>query len=217
MERAMKIGFINLGMMGQACTARLVECGHEVTGYDLQPEKIEAAAKHGVWPAASPGEAAFQVDCVMSSVTFTDAVDKAVFGLGGVTESGTAGKILIDLSTIETAATHAFAERLSRESATGWIDAPVSGGAEAAAAGTLAIMAGGAEAGLLKVESAIRDLAGGFTHMAPVGAGQVTKMVNQILVLNTYVVLAEALALAEAGGVDASKTSVGLANGRTHA
>ena len=69
----MKIGFIGLGLMGQACTARLVGSGHEVTGYDLQPEKIEVAAKHGVWPATSPGEAASQVDCVMLSVTSTDA------------------------------------------------------------------------------------------------------------------------------------------------
>ena len=167
----MKIGFIGLGLMGQACTARLVGSGHEVTGYDLQPEKIEVAAKHGVWPATSPGEAASQVDCVMLSVTSTDAVGKAVFGLGGVAESGAAGKTLIDLSTTETAATHEFAERLSRESAMGWIDAPVSGGPEAAAAGTLAIMAGGAEADLLKVEPAIHDLAGVLTHMGPVGAG----------------------------------------------
>jgi 3-hydroxyisobutyrate dehydrogenase len=209
----MKIGFIGLGLMGQACTARLVGSGHEVTGYDLQPEKIEVAAKHGVWPATSPGEAASQVDCVMLSVTSTDAVGKAVFGPGGVAESGAAGKTLIDLSTTETAATHEFAERLSRESAMGWIDAPVSGGPEAAAAGTLAIMAGGAEADLLKVEPAIHDLAGVLTHMGPVGAGQVTKMVNQILVLNTYVVLAEALALAEAGGVDASKIPDALGTG----
>jgi len=132
MEHAMRIGFIDLGLMGQACTARLAECGHEVTGYDLQPEKIEVAAK-----------------------------------------------TLVDLSTTETAATHAFAERLSRESAMGWIDASVSGGPEAAAAGMLAIMVGGVEADLLKVEPAIRDLAGALTHMEPVGAGQVTKMVNQ--------------------------------------
>ena len=95
----------------------------------------------------------------------------------------------------------------------GWVDAPVSGGPPAARAGTLAIMAGGDEADIEAVSPVMSDISGGFTHFGPVGAGQVAKMVNQILVLNNYAVLAEALALAEAGGIDASKIPDALASG----
>ena len=94
----------------------------------------------------------------------------------------------------------------------GWIDAPVSGGPPAAAAGTLAIMAGGDPAELERAR-AVLEMLGTLTVMGPVGAGQVTKMVNQVLVLTNYCVLAEALALAEAGGVDASRIPAALGAG----
>ena len=94
----------------------------------------------------------------------------------------------------------------------GWVDAPVSGGPPAAAAGTLAIMAGGAEADIARARPVLADL-GSCTHMGPVGAGQTTKMVNQVLVLNNFCILAEALALAEAGGVDAAKIPAALGGG----
>ena len=95
----------------------------------------------------------------------------------------------------------------------GWIDAPVSGGPEAAASGSLAIMAGGDEADVAKVQLVMEQLSATFTLFGPAGSGQVAKMVNQVLVLNNYVILAEALALAEAGGIDASKIPAALAPG----
>jgi 3-hydroxyisobutyrate dehydrogenase len=209
----MKIGFIGLGLMGHACTSRLAERGHEILGYDVLPDKIEAASAHGVGAASSPANATESADCVVLSVTSTDAVRVAVFGAGGVAEAGGAGKVLIDLSTTEVPATRDFAERLRGETAMGWVDAPVSGGPEAAAAGTLAIMAGGSQADMSMAEPVLRELSGVLTHMGPAGSGQVTKMVNQVLVLNTYVLLAEALALAEAGGVDAAKIPEALGTG----
>ncbi len=121
-------------------------------------------------------------------------------------------KLLVDHSTTEVGTTRAFAQRLRTETGMGWVDAPVSGGPPAAAAGTLAIMAGGSEADLARVQPVLADL-GHVTHMGPLGAGQVTKMVNQVLVLNTYCLLAEALALAEAGGVDAARIPEALGAG----
>jgi 3-hydroxyisobutyrate dehydrogenase len=209
----MKIGFIGLGLMGHGCTRQLIARGHEVSGYDILLEKVEAAAGHGVRPAASPAEAAANADCIMVSVTSTDAVANAVFGPGGIAETDGAGKVLIDLSTTEVPATRDFAERLRAGTGMGWVDAPVSGGPEAAATGSMAIMAGGSDADIALADPALRDLAGVLTHMGPVGSGQVTKMVNQVLVLNTYVLMAEALALAEAGGVDASKIPEALGTG----
>jgi 3-hydroxyisobutyrate dehydrogenase len=209
----MKIGFIGLGLMGHAATKALVERGHTVAGYDILADKVEAARGHGVQAAASPAEVASQSDVVMVSVTSTDAVRAVVFGEAGVATSDGAGKVLIDLSTTEVPATQDMAERLKSASNMGWVDAPVSGGPEAAGTGSLAIMAGGSEADMRIAEPALSELAGVLTDMGPVGSGQVTKMVNQVLVLNSYVLLAEALALAEAGGVDAAKIPAALGTG----
>ena len=205
------IGFIGLGLMGQAFTRRLAACGHQVTGYDIVPEKLEAAARHGVRPAASAADVTRASDMVHVCVMTRDDLERAVFGDHGVAEAASAGKILIDHSTTEVETTRAFAARLA-ETGMSWIDAPVSGGPPAAAAGTLAIMAGGDDAHLAKVRALLADL-GTCTHMGPVGAGQVTKMVNQVLVLANYCVLAEALALAEAGGVDAARIPEALGAG----
>ena len=209
----MKIGFIGLGLMGHAATRALVESGHEVAGYDILADKVEAARAHGVTPAANPGDVASRSDVVMVSVTSTDAVRAAVLGENGVATASGAGKVLVDLSTTEVPATLEMAEQLAAQSGMGWIDAPVSGGPEAAGTGSLAIMAGGGEEDMKIAGPALDALAGVLTHMGPVGSGQVTKMVNQILVLNSYVLMAEALALAEAGGVDASKIPAALGTG----
>jgi 3-hydroxyisobutyrate dehydrogenase-like beta-hydroxyacid dehydrogenase len=134
-----------------------------------------------------------------------------VFGEGGVAAGASPQKILIDHSTTEVETTKRFAARLA-ETGMGWIDAPVSGGPPAAEAGSLAIMAGGDDAHLAQAQGLLADL-GQCTHMGPVGAGQVTKMVNQVLVLTNYCVLAEALSLAEAGGVDAARIPEALGAG----
>ena len=182
-----KVGFIGLGLMGQAFTKRLTACGYEVNGYDIVSEKMASAAGRGVRAMGSPAEVARASDVVQICVMTKDDLAAAVFGVEGIASGGVAGM--------------------------GWIDAPVSGGPPAAEAGTLAIMAGGNPADITKVEPVMADLAGVFTHMGPVGAGQITKMVNQVLVLTNYCVLAEALALAEAGGVDAAKIPAALATG----
>jgi 3-hydroxyisobutyrate dehydrogenase-like beta-hydroxyacid dehydrogenase len=206
------IGFIGLGLMGQAFTRRLVACGYRVTGYDVRPQQIAAAEVHGVEPAGSAAEVARASELVHVCVMTKDDLAQAVFGPDGVAAGGAAGKLLVDHSTTDAGVTRAFAERLRTDAGMGWVDAPVSGGPPAAAAGTLAIMAGGAAADVAKARSVLADL-GSCTHMGPVGAGQTTKMVNQVLVLSNYCILAEALALAEAGGVDAAKIPQALAAG----
>jgi 3-hydroxyisobutyrate dehydrogenase len=208
-----KIGFIGLGLMGQAFTKRLVETGFAVTGYDIVPEKLQQAAKHGVKPAASPADVARASDVVLVCVTSTHAVEEAVLGPGGIAEAQGKGKVLVDHSTTEIGETKRFAAELKRRAGMEWVDAPVSGGPTAAAAGTLAIMAGGDAAAIKQVEPVMAKLAGRFTHMGPVGAGQVTKMINQVLVLTNYAVIAEALRLGEKCGIDVSKIPEALAAG----
>ena len=208
-----RIGFIGLGLMGSAFTGRLVACGYSVTGYDIEAEKVEAAVARGVEAATSPAEVAWASDIVQVCVTATYCVEDAVFGPGGVVEGAAPDKILVDHSTTEIPATRDMAQRLRDQTGMAWIDAPVSGGPPAAASGTLAIMAGGAGEAVERVRPVMADLAGGFTHMGAVGAGQATKMVNQVLVLTNYCVLAEALKLAENNGVDAAKIPEALASG----
>ncbi len=207
-----KIGFIGLGLMGQAFTRRLAACGHAVTGYDRLPDKVEAARGHGVEPGASAAAVTRASEVVHVCVMTADDLAQAVFGPDGIAAGGSAGKVLIDHSTTEVGTTRAFAGRLRTEAGMAWVDAPVSGGPPAAAAGTLAIMAGGSAEDLARVQPILADL-GHCTPMGPLGAGQVTKMVNQVLVLNTYCLLAEALALAEAGGVDAARIPEALGSG----
>lgn len=213
MAKDSRIGFIGLGLMGQAFTKRLTACGYEVTGYDVVAEKIDRAAAHGVKQAESAAAVTAASDVVLVCVMPTDAVVSAVLGPGGVAEAASLDKLLVDLSTTPADVTRETAARLAQETGMRWVDAPVSGGPPAAEAGTLAVMAGGELADIARIEPLMADLAGVFTRMGPVGAGQVTKMVNQIIVLNNYCVLAEALALAEAGGIDAGKIPEALATG----
>lgn len=207
------IGFIGLGLMGQAFTKRLAASGYSVTGFDIAAEKIDEATHHAVTPATSCAEVAAASDIILICVTSTDCVHTAVFGPGGIAESANADKVLVDHSTTIFESTKLMADELRERTGMGWVDAPVSGGPPAAEAGTLAIMAGGSDADIGRVAPVMNDLASTFTHLGGVGAGQVTKMVNQILVLNNYCVLAEALALAEAAGIDASKVPDALAPG----
>jgi len=201
----MRIGFLGLGLMGEGFTRRLVECGHHVTGFDPKPDRRRAAAGWGVGEAGTPAAAAAGADLVMTCVTTTDDLDQAVFGPDGVAHTIPRDAVLVDFSTTVVARTRAMAERLSADAGAGWVDAPVSGGPPAARAGALAIMAGGGDAEFAVARPVLQELAGSLVHLGPVGSGQVTKMVNQICVLANYVVLAEALNLAERGGVDTAR------------
>ena len=207
------VGFIGLGLMGEGFTQRLVEKGYAVTGYDLDAEKRARAVSIGVTEAATPREVAAAAEIVLMCVTSTDAVRAVVFGEGGLSEAAGASSIIVDHSTTIVDDTKSMAADLKEKTGADWVDAPVSGGPAAAKGGSLAIMAGGDDAAIARVTPVMNDLAGVFTHMGPVGAGQVTKMVNQVLVLNNYVILSEALAMAEAGGIDAAKIPAALATG----
>jgi 3-hydroxyisobutyrate dehydrogenase len=207
------LGLIGLGLMGAPFAKRLVERGYGVTAYDLDEKKIEQAAAAGAAPGASPAELAAASDVVMLFVTDTKSVEKAVFGEGGVRGAAASGKVLMDLSTTEVDATREMAARLARETGMGWVDAPVSGGPPAVAAGTLTVMAGGAEEDIARVQRIMPDIAGRFTHMGPVGAGQSAKLINQVLVGSQHALLAEAIRFAENLGLDPFRLPECLAGG----
>lgn len=207
------IGFIGLGLMGTGFTRRLRACGWDVIGYDVEPEKVKAAAATGVKTASSPADVARQTSITLICVTATANVAAIVEGADGILAAGhREGAVIVDHSTTDIETTKRLAARLAAEAASAFVDAPVSGGPGAAEAGTLAIMAGGTAEAIARIAPVMADL-GVCTHMGAVGAGQATKLVNQALVLTNYCVIAEALRLAEAYGVDAAKVPAALASG----
>jgi 3-hydroxyisobutyrate dehydrogenase-like beta-hydroxyacid dehydrogenase len=206
------IGFIGLGLMGAGFTKRLIASGHAVTGYDPDPARQKEAAANGVTIAVSAADVAKAADIILVCVINTAAVEDACTGPRGIAAAGDiTGKIVVDHSTTEIKATLRIAEALKAKGAA-FLDAPVSGGPGAAETGTLAIMAGGDAAAATRVAPLMGKL-GQFTHMGGSGAGQATKLVNQTIVLTNYCVLAEALRLGEAYGVDTTKIAEALAPG----
>ena len=165
----------------------------------------------GVQTVASAAAVAQAADIILVSVINTAAVEDVATGPRGVTANDIAGKVVVDLSTTEIKATLRIAERLQQAGAM-FVDAPVSGGPGAAETGTLAIMAGGPDAAIARIAPVMAQL-GQMTHMGGAGAGQATKLVNQTIVLTNYCVLAEALRLGEAYGVDTRKIAQALAPG----
>ncbi|MCL4765934.1 MAG: NAD(P)-dependent oxidoreductase [Hyphomicrobiaceae bacterium] len=207
------VGFIGLGLMGSGFARRLLATGHRVTGYDISPQRLAAAAAWGVDRASSPAEVADAADVVLACVTTTAAVADVVEGPQGLlTARNVRGKVLVDHSTTEIEETRRLAAVLSERAGMRFVDAPVSGGPGAAESGTLAIMAGGGDEAVASVAPLMTNL-GTFTHMGAVGAGQATKLVNQTLVLTNYCVIAEALRVAETFGIDAARIPQALGGG----
>ena len=155
------VGFVGLGLMGGAFTRRLMERGYGVVGFDVVAEKVRAARAHGVVAAASAADVVRRAEIVLMCVTSTHAVEEAVFGPEGVAAGGSAGKILVDHSTTEIAATRELSAKLQAACGMSWVDAPVSGGPAAAAAGTLAIMAGGEEQAIVRIAPVMAVLGNG--------------------------------------------------------
>lgn len=213
MSTKQKIGFIGIGLMGEAMTRRLLDRGYPVTVWNREPTRLDRVVPFGAVAAPSPAAAAAASDLVLTCVLNAEAVEACVFGPGGVAETARASQVLIDLSTCDPAATRDMAARLKRDTGMAWVDAPVSGGPLAARDGTMTVMAGGDEADIAAIKPLMDDMAGNFTHMGPVGAGQTTKIINQAIVGTGFVLMAEALVLAEAAGIDAARMPDCLAGG----
>jgi len=213
MTRKMTLGFIGLGLMGTAMSLRLLERGWSVNVWNLEPERVGPLVDAGAVAKASPADVTEASDIMLMCVLHAQAVESCVFGSDGVARTASAGKILIDHSTIDPAKSRLFAARLRTSTGMAWIDAPVSGGPTAAREGKLTIMAGGDADQVAAVAAVMSDLAGNFTHIGPGGAGQAAKVINQAIVGTTYVLMAEALMLAEAAGIDAARLPQCLAGG----
>jgi 3-hydroxyisobutyrate dehydrogenase len=208
----MKLGYIGIGLMGRPMTLRLLAAGHEVTVWNRSREKLAAVLDKGAKAADSPAAVARNSEIVMMCVTDQHAAEEVLFGKNGVITAAEAGKLVVDFSSIAPASARDFAARLEQKGM-GLIDAPVSGGVAGAEKGRLAIMAGGKAEHIERVRPVVMHLAQRFTRMGDSGAGQATKLCNQVIVGALIAVIAEAVRLAEAAGVDAKKLPEALKGG----
>ena len=208
----MRIGFIGLGTMGARMAERLIQAGHDVVVHNRTRSKEEPLAALGAGRAASPAACAANRDLVITIVSDTPDVQAVVLGDEGAVASMSAGSVLVDMSTISPATTRRLAAALA-EHGVDMLDAPVSGGSEGAANGTLSIMVGGEQSVLARVRPALDVLGKTVTHVGAIGAGQVAKAVNQVILAGTYASVAEGMALAQAAGIDVDAALRALGSG----
>jgi 3-hydroxyisobutyrate dehydrogenase len=208
-----RLGFIGIGLMGKPMTLRLLAAGYAVTVWNRSRDKLAPVLEEGAREAATPAAVARAADIVMMCVTDQRAAEAVLFGQDGIAAGGAAGKLVVDFSSIAPESARAFAKRLEQQCGMGLVDAPVSGGTVGAEQGTLAIMAGGAPEHIERARPVAMSLAQRFTRMGDAGAGQVTKLCNQVIVGCLFPVIAEAMRLAEAAGVDAGALPGALKGG----
>jgi 3-hydroxyisobutyrate dehydrogenase-like beta-hydroxyacid dehydrogenase len=209
-----EVGCIGAGVLGGAIIRRLAQCGYAPAVWNRDRSKLEPLLRAGAVKAESPEQLARASTFVITCVSDGAAVETVVFGERGIAAGATPDKILVDLSTCAPAHTQRMAARLLAERGMHWLDAPISGGAPAALEGRMAIMVGGDPAAFERARPLWDALARRATLMGPSGAGQSTKMINQVLVSTGLAVLAEACAFAERAGIDAAKIPEALAGGR---
>lgn len=213
MKDAPRLGYLGVGLMGKPMCLRLLAAGHALTVWNRTAGKLAEVLAKGARRAPSPAALARESDMILMCVTDQDAAQAVLFGPEGVAAGGAPGKLVVDFSSIAPEAARRFAARLREERGMGMVDAPVSGGTVGAEQGTLAIMAGGREEDVERARPVVMHLAQRFTRMGDAGAGQTTKLCNQIIVGSLLPVIAEAVRLAEAAGVDARALPQALKGG----
>ena len=207
------LAFAGIGLMGLPMTRRLLAAGYPLTLWNRTPDKCAPLLELGAHRVENPAELCRDASVVMLCLANTEVVREVVFGPGGIVEGARPGQLLVDFSSLEPAATREMAAELEARTGMRWVDAPVSGGTPGAEAGTLAIMAGGREEDVERVRPVLAHLGQRLTRMGEAGAGQVTKVCNQMIVACNALVIAEVVALAERSGVDASLIAQALAGG----
>ncbi len=207
-----KIGFIGLGIMGRGMTRNLLKAGFEVYVWNRTAARMDELAADGAKPTSSPADLAAQCDIIITCVSDTPDVEQVILGDSGVIQGVKSGALVIDMSTISPKATRDIAAKLA-ENTIAMLDAPTSGGSEGAAKGTLSIMVGGEAAAFERALPVFQAMGKTITHMGAIGSGQMTKLVNQALVVVNMLAAAEALLLAQAGGLDLEKTIQAIGSG----
>jgi 3-hydroxyisobutyrate dehydrogenase and related beta-hydroxyacid dehydrogenases len=208
-----KVAFLGLGVMGFPMAGHLKAAGHDVTVFNRTTAKAESwVATHGGALGVTPREAAEGCDFVMICVGNDDDLRSVVYGESGCLAAMGAGAVIVDHTTASAEVAREIAENAA-ENGVGFVDAPVSGGQAGAENGQLAIMCGGAEGDFAKAEPVISAYAKACQRFGEVGAGQLTKMVNQICIAGLVQGISEGLHFAEKAGLDAKAVAQLVAQG----
>lgn len=208
-----KVALIGAGAMGGAIGTRIVETGNQLHVFDLDKGKVAELTAKGAIAASTAAQAASNADYVIFSLNAAHIVRIAAFGKDGAATGAKKGTIFIDMSSIDPATTKELAQE-AEEKGFFWVDSPLSGGAPKALIGELTLMAGGSEEAVKAAHNCLKDVAKNYTHMGPSGAGQTTKIINQVLCGLGFLAVAEATKLAQDAGVDAEKIPLALKGGR---
>lgn len=206
------IGFIGLGIMGRGMARNIRAAGFPLFVYNRTASRMHDIADSGAQPTQSPADLASRCDIVITCVSDTPDVEAVIAGATGVLAGLRPGTLVIDMSTISPQTTVSLGERI-RAVGGSFLDAPVSGGSEGAAKGTLSIMVGGAAADFERALPVFQAMGKNIVHVGAQGAGQTVKLVNQILVVGNALAMSEALLFAQAGGVDVAKALAAVSGG----
>jgi 3-hydroxyisobutyrate dehydrogenase len=201
----MKIGYAGMGIMGRGMAANLLKTGHDVVVWNRTAERTAAFRTAGAAIAETPAALAAACDIIMMCVSDTPDVEAVTLGDSGLIHGLGEGNLVVDHSTISASATRKLAAAVQEVGAS-WVDAPVSGGSEGAVNGTLSVMVGGDAADVERARPFMESYGTSITHVGPIGAGQMVKQVNQVLVVVNGLAMSEALLLAKAGGLDLDAT-----------
>ncbi|MBC1374665.1 NAD(P)-dependent oxidoreductase [Listeria sp. FSL L7-0091] len=207
-----KIGFVGTGVMGASMACHLIDAGYEVSVYTRTKAKAEVLLKKGALWEETPAELASKVDVLISMVGYPKDVEELYLGENGFLENLAFGTVAIDMTTSSPALAKKIAEN-GREKGIGILDAPVSGGDIGAKNGTLAIMIGGAEDIFIKVKPILEILGSSVILQGDAGAGQHTKMVNQIAIASNMIGVTEAIIYAEAAGLNPTRVLDSISGG----
>lgn len=208
----MKVAFIGMGTMGAPMAINILKKGHALTVYNRTKGKEAVVVKAGAKRADSPKEAAAKAEVIIVCVSDTPDVEEVILGENGVIQGAQSGSIVVDMSTISPKATRKMAKNLESRGVK-MIDAPVSGGSEGAENGTLAIMIGGDQEDVEKARPVLETMGKTITHVGPIGAGQITKAINQTIIAGGYLSVAEGVALGIKAGLDMKKVVHAIGGG----
>ncbi len=208
------VAVIGAGIMGSAIATRLLECACDVRVFDLDKEKVANLVSKGAKASRTVADATRDSAFVILSLNHANIVRAVVFDNNGVVGAANPDKLLIDMSSIDPGDTRVMAEKLKGETGMKWVDCPLSGGVPGALAGRLTIMAGGDARDFERARNVMKHLTANYNLMGPNGAGQTVKLINQLFCAVQFQAVAEAVKLAEAGGVDAAAIPAALKGGR---